>query len=131
VQLRGALPLDALMRLYRDYDVFVLPTGPGEGIPRVLLEAMAGGVPLVTSASSGIGSLVTHEHNGLVLEAPTAVNVAAAIRRLIGDRSLRQDLIRHGYETARAHTLDAQAASMMAVVERELGVPLARAPKVA
>ena len=44
---------------------------------------------------------------------------------------MRQQIIRGGYETARAHTLDAQAASMMSVVSRELGLTLARQPKVA
>ena len=46
-------------RRYRHYDVFVLPTLPGEGIPRVLLEAMAAGLPVVTTDVSGIASLVT------------------------------------------------------------------------
>jgi glycosyltransferase involved in cell wall biosynthesis len=40
VRLLGAVPLDRLLPLYREYDLFVLPTLPGEGIPRVLLEAM-------------------------------------------------------------------------------------------
>jgi hypothetical protein len=40
-------------------------------------------------------------------------------------------LIRAGYETARAHTLDVQAAAMMQIVSHELGVTLARVPQVA
>jgi glycosyltransferase involved in cell wall biosynthesis len=131
VRLCGSVPLDTLMATYRAYDVFVLPTGPGEGIPRVLLEAMAAGLPIVTSTSSGIGSLITHGHNGLLVQDPSAAAVAEAVRTVIESPALRQRLIRGGYETARAHTLDVQAASMMAVVSRELGVTLARAPKVA
>ncbi len=60
VNLRGPVALDQLMSLYRDYDIFVLPTRPGEGIPRVLLEAMAGGLPIVTTHVSGIASLITN-----------------------------------------------------------------------
>jgi glycosyltransferase involved in cell wall biosynthesis len=131
VRFRGAVALDELMRVYRDYDVFVLPTGPGEGIPRVLLEAMAAGLPVITSASSGIESLVTHEDNGLVLAEATSATVAAAVRRVVETPALRQRLIEHGYATARAHTLDAQAASMMAIVTRELDVTGAQAPRVA
>ena len=43
IRLLGAIPLDRLMATYREYDLFVLPTRPGEGIPRVLMEAMAAG----------------------------------------------------------------------------------------
>ena len=56
------------MPMYRDYDLFVLPTRPGEGIPRVLLEAMAAGLPIVTTRVSGIASLITHEENGLLVD---------------------------------------------------------------
>jgi glycosyltransferase involved in cell wall biosynthesis len=131
VRLVGAVPLDALMSTYGAYDVFVLPTGPGEGIPRVLLEAMAGGLPIVTSNVSGIASLIDHHRNGLLTDAPTAANVASCVQELIDNAALRQELIRAGYDTARAHTLDAQAAAMMKIVSRELGVTLARVPMVA
>ncbi len=65
------MPLDRLLPMYRDYDVFVLPTLPGEGIPRVLLEAMTAGLPIVTTRVAGIPSLVTHEVNGWLVEQPT------------------------------------------------------------
>ena len=83
VALRGALPLDQLMSTYREYDVFVLPTLPGEGIPRVLLEAMAAGVPVVTTNVAGIGSLVVHGQNGILVDAPTGAAVAAAVQHVI------------------------------------------------
>lgn len=124
VRILGAVPLDRLLRRYRDYDLFVLPTGPGEGIPRVLLEAMAAGLPVVTSRVSGIPSLVTHEHNGLLVDTPSAGPVADALWRLVKDDGLRRRLIGYGYETARAHTLQAQAAHMMELVSSRMGVAL-------
>jgi glycosyltransferase involved in cell wall biosynthesis len=128
IAIRGALPLDDLLPMYRDYDLFVLPTLPGEGIPRVLLEAMASGVPVVTTRVSGIPSLITHEMNGLLVEQPTAGAIADALARLVRDAPLRQHLIAQGYQTARGLTLESQAARMMAVVSRELGVPMRTAP---
>jgi glycosyltransferase involved in cell wall biosynthesis len=121
----GAVALQELLLRYRDYDAFVLPTLPGEGIPRVLLEAMAAGLPVIATRVSGIPSLITHEANGLLMDASTAEEVAGAVRRVIGDAALRQRLIQGGYETARACTLENQAARMMEVVSSRLGVPLA------
>ncbi len=126
VRLLGAVPLDRLLPLYRSYDLFVLPTLPGEGIPRVLLEAMTSGLPVVTTRVAGIPSLVTDEVNGLLVDDPTASAIADAVARLLADASLRQRLIASGYETARAHTLEAQADGMMREVATRLGVTLRR-----
>jgi glycosyltransferase involved in cell wall biosynthesis len=127
VSLPGPVPLDQLLPRYRAYDAFVLPTLPGEGVPRVLLEAMAAGLPVVTSRVSGIPSLITDGVNGLLVEAPTATAVADAVMSIVGDGRLRRRLIADGYATARAHTLQAQAALMMRDVSARLGLTL-RAP---
>lgn len=126
VTLAGPVPLDRLLPLYRQHSVFVLPTLPGEGIPRVLLEAMSGGTPIVTTRVAGIPSLIDHERNGLLVDQPSAEAIAAAIARILDDGALRRRLIANGYETARAHTLEAQAAGMMREVSSRLGVRLRR-----
>ncbi len=120
----GPVPLDRLLPLYRDYDVFVLPTLPGEGIPRVLLEAMTAGVPIVATRVAGIPSLVTHEVNGWLVDQPTAGAVADAIATIVSDAALRRRLIANGYETARGFTLEAQAARMLSDVSARLRVTL-------
>ena len=117
----GPVPLDRLLPMYRDYDIFVLPTLPGEGIPRVLLEAMTAGVPIVTTRVAGIPSLVTHEMNGWLVDDQAGPEVFAdAIARIVGDAALRRRLIANGYETARTFTLEAQAAQMMSEVSARL-----------
>ena len=122
----GAVPLRRLLPLYRDYDIFVLPTLPGEGIPRVLLEAMTGGLPVVTTRVAGIPGLVADEGNGLLIDRPTAAALADAVARVVSDAALRRRLIAKGYDTARAHTLEAQAAGMMQAVSARLGLTLRR-----
>jgi phosphatidylinositol alpha-1,6-mannosyltransferase len=131
VALTGAIPLDRLLQAYRQYDLFVLPTRPGEGIPRVLMEAMAAGLPVITTNVAGIASLVQHEGNGLLLADAGAAGVADAVRRLLADAPLRQRLIEGGYRTARAHTLERQAADMMQIVRRELRLPGLMVPSAA
>jgi len=124
VKCLGPIALEPLLRLYRQYDAFVLPTLPGEGIPRVLLEAMASGLPVITTRVAGIPSLITHERNGLLIEESTAAAVAEAVARVIDDGALRRRLIHEGYESARASTLEGQAGRMMDVVSRRLHVAL-------
>jgi glycosyltransferase involved in cell wall biosynthesis len=125
VRLLGAIPLEQLLNRYGQYDAFILPTGPGEGVPRVLLEAMASGLPIVTTKVAGIPSLITHEINGLLVE-PAASALADAVERLIADPTLRRRLIANGYTTARGYTLEAQAERMMQSVSAQLRVTLKR-----
>lgn len=122
VRLPGPIALDRLMPLYRDYDIFVLPTRPGEGIPRVLLEAMAAGLPIVTTRVSGITSLITDDENGLLVHDASPEQLTKAVKKLIDSPSLRQRLIAGGYATARAHTLERQAAHIMRAVNDAFGL---------
>jgi glycosyltransferase involved in cell wall biosynthesis len=124
VVLRGPIALDRLMPLYRDFDIFVLPTRPGEGIPRVLLEAMASGLPVVTTDVSGVASLVRHGENGMLVAGGMPAALTEAVLRVIREPALRRELIAGGYATARAHTLERQAGEMMRVVSAELGLSL-------
>ena len=127
----GAVPLERLLPMYADYDLFVLPTLPGEGIPRVLLEAMSAGLPVVTTRTAGIPGLVQHDVNGWLVDAPTPDAIAGAMLTIIRDGALRRRLIANGYQTARAHTRQAQAARMMATVSSELQLPLRTSAAVA
>ncbi len=124
VRLLGPIPLDQLMPLYQQYDGFVLPTQPGEGIPRVLMEAMAAGLPVVTTDVSGIRSLVRDGENGVLIAESSAGALAAALEQVISDATQRRRMIDGGYRTARAHTLERQAAAMMGAVSERLGLAL-------
>lgn len=124
ITLRGPVALDQLMPLYREFDLFVLPTRPGEGIPRVLMEAMAGGLPIVTTNVSGISSLIEDGENGLLVPEASSAAMIEALRSLIATPSLRQRLIHGGYATARAHTLERQAQALMQIVAKECGVAI-------
>lgn len=78
-------------------DVLVLPsTTCGEAFGVVLLEAMAGGVPVVASDLPGVRSVVTRTGGGLLAPPGDAGSLAAALRRLLTDECLRQALGRRG-----------------------------------
>jgi colanic acid/amylovoran biosynthesis glycosyltransferase len=77
-----------------------VPTAEGkrEGIPVVLMEAMASGVPVVASGISGIPELVEDETSGLLVPPRDPSALASALRRLHDDQALRERLARAGRE---------------------------------
>ncbi len=68
------------------------PEGRREGIPVVLMEAMASGLPVVASNLSGIPELVEHERTGLLVAPRDATALADALARLSADENLRRRL---------------------------------------
>ena len=91
VRLVGPVGQENLPALYRDADVFCLPSF-AEGLPVVLMEAMASGLPVVTTAIAGIPELVVHRQTGLVVPPGRADLVAAALAALATDPGLRRSL---------------------------------------
>jgi len=69
-------------------DIFVLPTYLREGIPRVLLEAMAMGLGLITTNVPGCSDVVQHNWNGLIVPIKSPKPLADAMERLAKDEGL-------------------------------------------
>jgi colanic acid/amylovoran biosynthesis glycosyltransferase len=93
----GALPYERVAALYRRAAAFCLPcvvasSGDRDGLPTSVLEAMALGVPVVTTAVNGLGEAVLHERTGLVVPEHDPVALAEALSRLLADRALARSL---------------------------------------
>jgi glycosyltransferase involved in cell wall biosynthesis len=122
----GARTLPQVLALAREHDLFVLPTLPGEGVPRVLLEAMASGLPIVVSNVAGVPTLVQHEVNGLLVPPSDPKAIADALDRLIRDGDLKRRLIAIGNRAARAHTADSHARKIALGLVKLAGIHLKR-----
>lgn len=122
----GARTLPEVLAIARQHDLFVLPTLPGEGVPRVLLEAMASGLPIVVSDVAGVPTLVQHEVNGLLVPPSDPGAIASALDRLIRDDDLRRRLIATGNRAARAHTADSHARKIALGLVKLAGIHLRR-----
>ena len=93
----GALPHESVAALYRRAAAFCLPSviassGDRDGLPTSVLEAMALGVPVATTAVNGLGEAVLHERTGLVVPEHDPAALAEALSRLLVDRALAHSL---------------------------------------
>ena len=71
-------------------NLFVLPSLFGEGLPMVVLEAMAAGLPVVASRVEGVPEAVVHRETGLLVEAGSVSQLAGSIEEIIvGDVDYR------------------------------------------
>jgi len=103
---RGYIPYGPEMfQCFREADIFVLPT-LSEGTPRVLVEARANSLPIVSTNVGGIPTSMTNGLDGLLVPPKDAGALARAIERIVSDGHLRRDLIHNGLISARAMTVD-------------------------
>jgi glycosyltransferase involved in cell wall biosynthesis len=86
-----------LLPVYASFDIFVL-SSRREGLPNSILEAMAMGVPVVTTDVAGAKELVLHEQTGYVLPQGDVNGLARAIITVVADEALRQRMSQAGRE---------------------------------
>ncbi len=87
-------------------DVVTLPSYYPEGVPRVLLEALAMGKPIVTTDSVGCREVVDEGKNGFLLPIRDSAALASAVEKLCRDSSLRSSFGRHSRAKAEAEFED-------------------------
>jgi glycosyltransferase involved in cell wall biosynthesis len=100
VQLHGAQPQEKVRELLYRATVFVLPcvvssTGDQDGIPVALMEAMAAGVPVLSTRVSGIPELIETGVSGLLVDPGDSSELASALASLLSQPELRRTLA-HG-----------------------------------
>jgi glycosyltransferase involved in cell wall biosynthesis len=125
VSLLGAKTQAEVKELYRHSDIFVLAcvvaqSGDRDGMPNVLLEAMAMQLPVVTTPVTGIPELVHDEKTGLLVPERDARALALAIERLISDETLRHRLGQSGRQTLLAGFDIRQTAAQLAEILQEM-----------
>jgi len=110
-----------ISRLYAEHEIFVLPSLM-EGMPLVLLEAMASGLPVVTTESSGMTDLVEDSQDGLFAIPGDTNSLVAAILKLCQEADLRQRLGTAAQEKMKRHSWARAARQTEMVFSRTLGM---------
>jgi glycosyltransferase involved in cell wall biosynthesis len=103
-----AFPADGLIGLYRSADVFAFPTFI-ETFGIVVVEAMAAGLPVVTTTAPGVDELIEHEQSGLKSEPGDVEAMAVHLDRVLADEDLSAGFSRNAIEVSRRFDWDAVA----------------------
>jgi glycosyltransferase involved in cell wall biosynthesis len=108
VQLPGPKPQHELRGCLAGASVFVMPSVPDadggmDNLPTVIMEAMATGLPVVSTRIGGIPEMVVENETGFLVQPDDAMALAGVIEKVTNDRSLGYKLGQAGYE--RAQTL--------------------------
>ena len=118
VKLMGDITQQELISIYQTANLFILTPvqtddGDRDGIPNVLLEAMAVGLPVITTAVAGIPELVDHNQNGLLYQAHDVEGISSGIIELLRDPDKRSRLGSAGAKKVKEHFDVAQAAKQL------------------
>jgi glycosyltransferase involved in cell wall biosynthesis len=119
VHFTGYVPFDHLPAIYNLGDFFVFPSlYEGFGLP--VVEAMASGLPVLTSNTSSLGEIAADA--AVTIDPTDTEAMIAAIRQLATDRELRRDRSERGLQRARVFSWTQTAREMLAVYHRVAGV---------
>jgi glycosyltransferase involved in cell wall biosynthesis len=96
---------DDIPEIMQVLDIFVLPS-LNEGMGRVLVEAMAAGRPIVASKVGGIPDLVKDGQNGFLVKPGDANDLSSAIKKLLNDKKVREEMGRKGRAMAGDYSVE-------------------------
>ena len=94
IEFRPAVTGDARLALLASSSMLLFPPVQPEGHPRVVLEALAAGLPVITTDRGAIAETVVDGESGFVLEHPRAHELAVCVLRLLRDPQLRDRMSR-------------------------------------
>jgi glycosyltransferase involved in cell wall biosynthesis len=105
-----------LNNIYRSCDIFILASST-EGFPRSIWDAMANSMPVIATTVGSIPHFLKNNIHALLIKPNDKNEIKNAIRKLINNNELRENLIKNGYELALDNTLELQGKRMVQVLD--------------
>lgn len=116
IQLPGRVEHDEIDLYYSNADIFVLPSYT-EGMPTVLFEAMAHKLPIIISDVGGVGEVIRHDDNGLLIEPQSEDDLCNKMRLLIDNKGIRDKIARNAFKDVKPFTWENNAREMQKIYE--------------
>jgi len=108
-------------RYFRTADIYCAPNTGAESLGLVLLEAMAAGTPIIASRIEGFADVLTDEREGLLVPPRDSEAIYAALKRLLCDSAIREELGRQAGKTALRYSWERMAARVLEFYEETAG----------
>jgi phosphatidyl-myo-inositol dimannoside synthase len=127
IHFRGALEPEELRRAYASADVFVFPTQANEGFGFVRIEAMAAGLPVITTEAGGAREIMRDGIDGFIVQYDSPGEIVNRLAQLEADPERRAEMGRRAQERQRARFSQEAFEQGMARVWSEVAAGRARA----
>lgn len=105
IKFHGKVGQHEVIRILKNAHVFCYPTSASEGFPKVVLEALSSGLPVITTNVSVLPQLITPDC-GVVLEVPAASAVARAVNEICSDPMRYREMSLRAIEIAKEYSLE-------------------------
>jgi glycosyltransferase involved in cell wall biosynthesis len=112
----GVLPREEVSKLYRQADMFILPSII-EGFGVALLEAMSYGIPSIGSASGGMQEIIKDGSSGIIVKSGSGNEISRSVLRLLRSRTLRERLSKNAFSDARKFDFASHTKKVVAIYE--------------
>jgi glycosyltransferase involved in cell wall biosynthesis len=106
VVFHGKVDHAAVLGRLREADLFCYPTMSSDGFPKVVVEALAAGLPVVTTRVSVLPHLIESAGCGRLLEEVTPATLAEGVRACLSDQQAYRSMSANALEAARAYSLE-------------------------
>lgn len=105
VVFHGKVEQKQVVKIMKETDIFCYPTSASEGFPKVVLEALASGLPVITSKVSVLPELIKNDC-GILLDEVSPEALAEAVIKLISDKSFFENLSENAIKKAGNFSLE-------------------------
>ena len=105
---------------FSKHDIYCFPTSHGEGLPISVLEAMAFGMPVITTSAGGLKDVFQDGKMGFFTKSTTPEDIAEQLEKLILNPKLMQQIAEYNYRYAQEHFMSSKVASRITNIYKEI-----------
>lgn len=125
VKFEGFIEHSKIHEYYLSSDILVFPSivdseGYEEGLPVVLIEALASGLPIVAGATKGILEVIEDNFNGILVNPTEHINFANRLIKLLEDEDLRDELSANALKSSKFYDWDIIIEKYLDLIEEVL-----------